>query len=376
LAKGPVVNPRRTHTFDKASGSFEREHKFSYAYEMTGVPVQIKRGCNQACKYCVEPIIEGKRIVFREIDDVINELEELSKSFPGTTIFFVDTEFNIPDLNYCTTLVKKILDAGLHEYFRFSTQMLPRPFDSDFCRILSETGFSIIITCDSFSDEILERNGASYRQVDIIRTLKICEEHGLSCTLTMIFGLPGESYKTIDHTLEQMNRYPPNFLRRYEYTVGGRIFQGTSLCRDMEKGEGTEHLYGRKTEGYLEPFYYCSPASPLILKDYIQKEFPYPVAYENDYDKTRFQTLALGYLIDQRRFEDAASRFNNTLLPAQTSIYDYYFRKLADVGRIEDARNISMNLLEKIRKSQKPSEYGEHLELIKYYLSLLNQSPT
>ena len=153
-------------------------------------------------------------------------------------IFFVDTEFNLPDLSYCSRLIERIIHEGLHERFGFTSQFLPRPFDAAFAKRLFEANFSVILTCDSFSDRVLKRNYASYRRRDIQNTLEICERNGLPCTVSMIFGLPGETDETVNDSIEQMKAYKPGLLRRYEYTVGARIYRGTRLCREIEKGSG------------------------------------------------------------------------------------------------------------------------------------------
>ena len=366
------ANPRQDYHFGRDPWAFERDKKFNYAFETAGLPVQVKRGCNRACSYCVEPLIEGKKIFFRDLDQVIEGLKTVSETHEGiNTIFFVDTEFNVPDLVYCSGLVKRIMKEGLHQRLSFSSQFLPRPFDRDFAEILAEAGFSIILTCDSFSDSVLEKNRVSYRQRDITRTLGLCEEYGMSCTLSMIFGLPGETYETLDHSLEQMNGYPPHFLRRYEYTIGSRIYKGTSLCEFVEKDKEKGHLYGMKSDGYIEPFYYCSPESPMKLKQYVQQGFPYPTAYQNYYDKTRFRALAMGYLVDQGRWEEVCPMFFSSDFGARTSIYEYFFRKLTDAGRIDDARAISVTLLKDIKESKNSTQFGEQEELIRFYLSCL-----
>jgi hypothetical protein len=352
--------------------SFERDMKFNHAFETAGLPVQVKRGCNQACSYCVEPLIEGKKISFRNIDRVIEELKNLSETHEGIhTIFFVDTEFNVPDLAYCTGLVEKIMKEGLHQRFSFSSQFLPRPFDLDFAKDLAEAGFSIILTCDSFSDSVLEKNRVSYRQADIISTLRLCEEYGLSCTLSMIFGLPGETYETLDHSIELMNRYPPHFLRRYEYTIGGRVYPGTSLCGFVEKDKEERHLYGIKSDGYLKPFYYCSPENPMKLKQYIKGAFGYPVAYENRYDETVSNSLAIAYVADQGSWAETVSRFLMADLAVQSYIYEYLFRKLSEAERVDEARAISENLLEAIREDGEESPHRDQIELIHFYLNCL-----
>ena len=305
---GYRVNPRKAYRFMGDTLSPGRERKFHYAFETTGLPVQVKRGCNQGCSYCVEPIIEGREIVFRKIDRIIDELKSISqKDERIRNIFFVDTEFNLPDLTFCSHLVERIIEEDLHDRFSFVSQFLPRPFNSDFAGLLAEAGFSIILTCDSFADEVLKNNQTSYRERDICRTLEACEQHGIACTISMIFGLPGETCETVTYSLEQMKRYRPGFLRRYEYTIGGRIYQGTRLCRAIEKGGEGAHLYGTRSEGYILPYYFCAPESPLKLKQHIEKGLGYAIPYENRYDETAVRCLAIAYMADQERWGNVIS---------------------------------------------------------------------
>jgi len=370
-AGGVRVNPRKAYSFTERALSNGREGRFQFALETTGLPVQVKRGCNQACSYCVEPIIETGNIIFREMDRVIEELKALSQANDGIRqLFFVDTEFNLPDLTYCTRLIERIIEEGLHERFSFTSQFLPKPFDSGFAGLLVEAGFSIILTCDSFSNRVLKRNHTSYRQKDIQNTLDICGQKGLPCTLSMIFGLPGETYETIDHSIEQMRTYGPGPLRRYEYTVGGRIYQGTRLCHMIDKGEGTEHLYGTRSKGYLAPCYFCAPESPFNLKKYIEKGLGYAIAYDNRYDPAAGQSLGMAYMADQERWDKVVSTFLDSSIPACLRIYDYLFRKLTGAGRIHEARIVSENLLA-VLEADSGGEYREQMALIQFYLNCL-----
>jgi len=366
------INPVRSYCFRELGNLRAREKSFNYAYERVGLPVQVKRGCNQKCSYCVEPLLEGRKYIFKDQSDIIEELKTVAENYGDIrTIFFVDTEFNLPHLDYCSVLVKEIIESKLNKHFRFSSQFLPKPFDHAFAELLAEAGFSIILTCDSFADSVLAQNGASYRQNDIIRTLELCEKCGIDCTLALIFGLPGENYDTIEHTTRQMKSYPPNVLRRYEYTVGGRIYNGTPLCQLVERQGAALHVYGKKSPGYIEPYYYCSPDRPLKLKAYIENLLPFPAPYQNKFDETDHQSLAIGYLIDQEKWSKATERFFESDLAAQRSIYDYIFRKLVDSGKLEAAKTVSQHLLEKMLRIQKITGYGDQIAVVQYYLSLL-----
>ena len=365
-------NRRQSYVFKKGCFLNERDNKFNYAYETSGLPVQVKRGCNQNCSYCVEPLIEGNKFIFRNHDDIIAELNTIAEKYDGIkSIFFIDTEFNIPNLKNCSGLVEKLRKSGLHEHFRFSSQFLPKPFDENFAKLLADTGFSVILTCDSFAESVLSSNKVSYRQKDITQTLGLCEKFNIDCTVNLVFGLPGESYETIDHTIGQMLKYPPNALRRYEYTIGGRIYHGTPLSLFVERLNDDTHLYGKKTKGYLEPYYYCSPDSPLNIKNYLERFLPFSIDYQNNYDNNQFKTLACFYLADQERWDEAAASFLAGPLSSQISIYDYLFRKFANSGKLELAGSISEHLIDAIHQSKKVSEYEDQISVIRYYLSII-----
>jgi len=365
------IHPRgEPYRFIDNGEIFRREKTFNYAYETTGMPVRTKRGCNRTCSYCVEPIIEGRRFSFKNHETVIKELEFIAKTYDQVhNIFITDTEFNIPDLSYCRTLVEKIIAAGLHERFRFSSQFLPRPFDSAFADLLDRAGFSVILTCDSFADGVLEKNRAPHREKDIVNAIELCSRFRIDCTVCLIFGLPGENRETMDHTLEQMRQHPMDGLRRYEYTMGGRIYQGTLLSQIAEK-EG-RNLYGQKSEGCLDPFYYCSPESPLKLKQYVEDRLPFSMEYKNADNEAARQMLAAAYLVDKKRWDEVANWFFKIALPAKVAIFDYLFRNLSNSGRIKAAKTVSHHLLDHINHSGQQDQYAEQISLIRFYSSLL-----
>ncbi|NVM22922.1 MAG: radical SAM protein [Desulfobacterales bacterium] len=371
---GYEVNRRRPYRFSPDLLPEPREPRFNFAYQATGVPVQVKRGCNRRCSYCVEPLIEGGRFVFRNVDSVIDELKAIAEGpYEADSIFFVDTEFNVPDLRYCSEIVKAILREGLHERFRFATQFIPKPFDPGFAGLLAEAGFSVVFSSESFSNAVLARNHISYEEKDVIEAIEACEQSGIHCTISLIFGLPGESYETIDHTLSRMKEYPVGPIRKYEYTVGGRIYQGTPLCDYVEKKGPSGNLYGTKSEGYLLPYYYCAPASPFDVHEYVRGVFPGLSSHASrggGYDAATHRRLAISYLGDQALWEDAIARFMQSEVFVQASIYDYLFKKLVHAGRQDNARAISHTLLDNIESGSGPVDPGQ-ADVVRFYMNCL-----
>lgn len=366
-----IEHPRKEFSFP-APPQPGRDPGFRHALEAAGLPVRVKRGCNQGCSFCVEPIIEGRKFVYRDIPDVIDELRAAADMDQVARVFFVDTEFNVPDQTYATALVESLVGEGLHSRFRFASQFLPRPFTGDFAKLLARAGFSIILTCTSFADEVLEAAGVSYRAADIVKTLELCAEHSIDATVDLIFGLPGESWETAARTIGLMNDLPPTPLRRYEYTVGARVYPGTPLAR-MVAGNGGRNVYGNLAPELLEPCFYCTPVPPLELKKHVDARVSEPMRFDNDLAESSRARLAVGYLADRNRFAEACDAFLSLPLPDKSAAFDYFFRLAANTGRLDVARLAAENLRQAIFESGNPA-YQSQAGVISYYLAVLERA--
>jgi radical SAM superfamily enzyme YgiQ (UPF0313 family) len=379
LAQVPGLIMRRDGTFSQTPRRpfvFPRPHTpprdggFRQALAAAGLPVRVKRGCNQGCSFCVEPIIEGRSFIHRAIDDVMAELKAAADLETVDKIFFVDTEFNIPDLGYATALVQRLITDGWHQRFRFVSQFLPRPFTEDFARLLARAGFSVILTGTSFADPVLEAAGVSYRQADIANTLDLCARYHIDITVDLIFGLPRETRETVDHSLRCMHQWPPTPLRRYEYTVGARIYPGTPLARQV--ADDGKNVYGPLTPGLLSPCFYCALGTPLALKQRLDSRVPVPMRFENEITDSSRARLAVGYLADRDRIADACESFFTLDLPDKAAVFDDLFRRLADTNRLDAARRVAEDLREAIAASGQ-SAYQGQAGVVDHYLALLQR---
>jgi radical SAM superfamily enzyme YgiQ (UPF0313 family) len=367
--EGVAAAPRRPFAFVRPHTP-ARDPGFRHALAAAGLPVRVKRGCNQGCSFCVEPIIEGRTFIHRDIDDVVAELRAADDLETVDKVFFVDTEFNLPDLGYATALVTRLAAEGLHRRFRFASQFLPRPFTDEFARLLAQAGFSVILTGTSFSDAVLDAAGVSYRQADIANALDLCARYGIDATVDLIFGLPGETRESVDHSLRCMQQWPPTPLRRYEYTVGARIYPGTPLARQAAAHD--ENVYGPLTPGLLAPCFYCAPGSPLALKEAVDARAPAPMRFDNEITESSRARLAVGYLADRDRIAESCEVFLSLDLPDKSAVFENLFRRLADAGRLDAARHVAVDLRDAIAASGHPA-YQDQAGVVGHYLALLNR---
>jgi hypothetical protein len=146
------------------------------------------------------------------------------------------------------------------------------------------------------------------------------------------------------------------------------------LCEHVEKNSLSKNLYGTKSEGYLSPYYFCAPVSPLEVHEYVKNIFPGILCYDKKYDEATHQRLAIGYLSDHGRWDEAVEHFTQSEAAVQAGIYDYLFKKLLAATRENDARAISSALLKNIEGRGASLDPGQ-AEVVRFYLSHLQNSP-
>jgi len=350
----------------------EKSKDFNHSFETIGIPVMTSYGCCMNCSYCVEPKITKNRFIQRPKKDIVNELVSISEKKNNISeIFFVNTEFNIPDPGYSLALLKDIIKNQLHKRFRFSSQFLPIDFSEEYVNHLSRAGFYVILTCDSFFDDILKKNNSPYREKHILNTLDLFEKFNVQCTLNLIFGLPGETFDSINHTLSMIRKYAVTGLFKFEYTVGARIYNNTALAKYIENNNQEANIFGNISKGYTEPLFFSSPASPLELNKYIEPGLPFKQHFKpfNTEDNRIFRKTI--YDADQGHLEKACHSFLNTGIQPKALIYDYLFRKLTDCGENKLAKKISIDFITTIQNKDRQGLYTDRIPMIQYFLSLL-----
>jgi hypothetical protein len=201
--------------------------------------------------------------------------------------------------------------------------------------------------------------------------MELCQTHAIPCTIAMIFGLPGETDDSLSHSIGRIKQYPAGFLRSYEYTVGGRIYQGTPLCRRIEREDFGRHLYGNCSHGYVAPYYYCSPRDPLTLNGHIQRELGYPISTGNPFDPDMHASLAIAFMMDHGESEQAVQNFLRSSLAICSRSFDYLFRKLSNDGRTSQAMALCHHFLSELSTAEPTPQQLEQMERVRFYMGLI-----
>jgi len=241
-----------------------------YLREGGMVGFESKRGCNQGCTYCADPVAKGKRVRLRNPNLVAEELGNLYRQ--GIDHFHTcDSEFNIPE-NHAIEVCMRIVQNGLGDKIRWYAYLSPKPFSKELAHWMQKAGcVGIDFGVDHANEAMLRILGRSHRDEDIISLARRVRAHGFSLLFDLLLGGPGETRKTIAEAIELMKETSPD---RVGISLGLRLYSGTRLFRIIQaQGLRKENpnLHG-SVEGntdLLRPIFYLESELGEDIEDYM-----------------------------------------------------------------------------------------------------------
>jgi hypothetical protein len=72
------------------------------------VPIEVSRGCSKQCSFCSEPSVKGRKVKFRDLDVIEEEINFLRK-YQLNQLFFVCSEINTEGNEFLMSLADRIL---------------------------------------------------------------------------------------------------------------------------------------------------------------------------------------------------------------------------------------------------------------------------
>lgn len=245
-----------------------------YLREGGMVGFETKRGCDQKCIYCADPISKGRIIRCRNPRDVAAELAHLYQK--GVDYFHTcDSEFNLPE-SHAIEVCREIVKKKLHNKIRWYAYASPTPFSKELASWMQRAGcVGIDFGVDHGNDRMLKRLGRPHNAEDIEKTAKLARKYSFSFMFDLLLGGPGETRKTIRETIELMKKVSPD---RIGISLGVRIYRGTTLARKVLREESlrieNKNLHGViwGNEEMFQPIFYLPAALGEDVEEFIEEQ--------------------------------------------------------------------------------------------------------
>ena len=268
------VNERRPLERDLEKFPWPARHHFpmdKYCDLPGGIPgpslqMWASRGCPFHCVFCAWPQIMygGSQYRVRDPQDVVDEIERCIKEYGFRSVYFDDDTFNIGKprmLKLCEEMKRRHIDVPWAIMARADCM------DREILIAMHDAGLvALKYGVESGVQEVLQETGKSLNLQKVREVVEITRELGIKFHLTFTFGLPGETWETINRTMQLALELDPDSLQFSIVTPfpGSRYFEmldkkGYVLSKNWEEYDGynravirTENLSSHDLERALK----------------------------------------------------------------------------------------------------------------------------
>jgi radical SAM superfamily enzyme YgiQ (UPF0313 family) len=212
---------------------------FSYAH------VSSSRGCAWNCSFCGSPEFWGRKIRWRSPEKFVEELESLFGK--GVTFFyFSDDTFTINAkrvIEICKGIIEKNLKIAWYAISRVEH------VDEEMLYWMRRAGcIQISYGVESGSAKIRKALGKPVKTEQVRRAFALTTRYGILSRAYFVYGAPGETWKTVQETMDLMEDVKP--LSAIFYILD--VFPGTELYSELKKRLGiTEDVWLKRIEGIM-----------------------------------------------------------------------------------------------------------------------------
>jgi len=188
--------------------------------------LETKRGCNQRCIYCADPLAKGKKIRTRKPSEVAEEAEQLLTQ--GIDVLHLcDSEFNIPR-RHAVDVCDEFIKRSLGEKIRWYAYLSVLPFDDKLAEKMKKAGcIGIDFTGDSASEIMLSTYRQKHRKENIASAVKLSRKYHIKVMIDLLLGGPGETPQTLSETINFIKNINPDCAGA---ALGVRIYPGTEMA--------------------------------------------------------------------------------------------------------------------------------------------------
>ncbi|MDD5355951.1 MAG: radical SAM protein [Candidatus Omnitrophica bacterium] len=184
--------------------------------DATSLPVATiitSRGCPGECSFCCVKQIFTRKFRARSVENIIREIKKLVIEDGIKEIHIADDTFTLIKqrvLDFC----KEVKQQNIKVNFQFMNGLRADFVDRDILMALKGIGFKTVgYGVESASPDILKNIKKSIPLDTTRKVFKLSKELGFEIWAFLIFGLPGESERTIRQTINFTKEIDPDFAK-------------------------------------------------------------------------------------------------------------------------------------------------------------------
>lgn len=164
------------------------------------------RGCPYPCVFCSSPNFYQKKVRFRSPENVVDEMEYLLKRFKIKELQFMDDNL-IYNREHAVRICNLILERGLKISWSCPNGVRADKLDKELAELMKKAGcYMLTFGIESSDPQVLLNIKKSETIDQIEKAIEIAHNAGLICQGSFVFGLPGDTKRTIEETIRFSKR--------------------------------------------------------------------------------------------------------------------------------------------------------------------------
>ncbi|MBU0461790.1 MAG: B12-binding domain-containing radical SAM protein [Nanoarchaeota archaeon] len=158
------------------------------------------RGCNYNCVFCSVPSLCRRRVRFRSVNNVVDEIELLHRMYGVTSIRFMDDNFT-HKLDRVRELSSEFIKRGINIKWRALSRL--ENIDEETLSLMKQAGCYLLSFGIESANRDVQRLIRKIVDLDKLKkTLQICKKIGIKTKGFFTIGYPDETDDQINQTID------------------------------------------------------------------------------------------------------------------------------------------------------------------------------
>ena len=160
--------------------------------------IRVAKGCPNNCIFCLAAPLNGKKVRYRSVDLVIEEVKECIEKYNIKDFIFWSDLFTA-DKAWVKKLCKRILDENLKIHYFANTRA--DAVDLETMELMKASGCDLVsMGIESGSQEILDKIGKAITIEQVKEAVRLLNKAKIQIYAYYVIGLPWETKETIEKT--------------------------------------------------------------------------------------------------------------------------------------------------------------------------------
>ncbi|MBW1915783.1 MAG: radical SAM protein, partial [Deltaproteobacteria bacterium] len=165
-------------------------------------PIITTRGCPFDCSFCASHSINGRKVRFRTVGHVLEEMDLLQNRYGVKEFHIEDDNFTI-NKKYVKTFCNTLKLKGIDTYWHCSSGMRLDSLDIDTLRLMKGSGcYTYTVAIESGTNRVLKLMQKHLSVETIQKQIEMMNQAGCKPTGLFMIGFPGETKDEISKTIQ------------------------------------------------------------------------------------------------------------------------------------------------------------------------------